>query len=107
MEPERAVKRRQVPTLTLELKTLDGGETWKSETAPLFGSVSSAKFSEPDAITGLSIQPVVSNGRLRSIHMDGRTGKVNSVYRANLRVMDAPVPGSRSFPRRSGTSRET
>ncbi len=35
MEPERAVKRRQLPTLTLELKSSDNGETWKSESAPL------------------------------------------------------------------------
>ena len=44
MEPERAVKRRQVPTLTLLLNTSDGGTTWRTQTAPLFGAVSSVRL---------------------------------------------------------------
>ena len=44
MDPERASKRRQVPTLTLLAQTSDGGATWSTSTAPLFGSVSSMRF---------------------------------------------------------------
>ena len=39
VNPERALERRQVPTLTLEMETLDGGTTWTSATAPLLGSI--------------------------------------------------------------------
>ena len=35
MDPERASKRKQVPTLTLLMQTMDGGATWTSSTVPL------------------------------------------------------------------------
>jgi hypothetical protein len=38
-DPERALRRRQAPTLTLEMETRDGGTTWSSATAPLLGSL--------------------------------------------------------------------
>src|SRR5262249_10576417 len=44
MEPERAVKRRQIPTLKLQLQTLDGGATWTATTAPLFGEAVSMRM---------------------------------------------------------------
>jgi hypothetical protein len=37
VDPEDAAKRRQWPTLSIGLDTDDGGRTWKSQTAPLFG----------------------------------------------------------------------
>lgn len=45
MDPARAYTQRQVPTLTLLLQTHDAGEKWSSETAPLFGIVSSMHIS--------------------------------------------------------------
>ena len=45
MEPDWAVKRRQVPTLKLELETKDAGATWSATTAPLFGDLLSLKLS--------------------------------------------------------------
>lgn len=44
MDPERAAKRKQVPTLTLLAQTEDGGVTWKSSTVPLFGLPTSVRF---------------------------------------------------------------
>jgi hypothetical protein len=44
MDPERAAKRKQVPTLTLMLQTVDGGATWASATVPLFGLATSLRF---------------------------------------------------------------
>jgi len=46
------VKRRQVPTLTLLLNTADAGATWKTQTAPLFGTVSSVRL---QGILGLAV----------------------------------------------------
>jgi hypothetical protein len=97
MEPERAVKRRQVPTLTLELKSLDGGDTWKSDTAPLFGVISNAKFMGPDAISVYQYNQSFE-WPAEVFHMDARTTKVTSVYRSNLRVMDCALfAGPRIF----------
>jgi hypothetical protein len=48
--PERAAKQRQVPTLTIELETLDGGVTWSPSTSPLFGVVGSLKLSRSDGL---------------------------------------------------------
>ena len=42
--PERAAAQRQVPTLTLELETLDGGVKWVPSTVPLFGVVENLKL---------------------------------------------------------------
>ncbi len=47
MDPERASKRKQVPTLTLLMQTNDGGATWESSTVPLFGLVTSLRFTGP------------------------------------------------------------
>ena len=45
IDPERA--RRQWPTLTIILETRDGGKTWKSSTASLFGQITRVSLS-PD-----------------------------------------------------------
>ncbi|HYA17971.1 MAG TPA: YCF48-related protein [Bryobacteraceae bacterium] len=37
MEPERAEQRREVPTYTVMLQTVDGGKTWKKSDASTFG----------------------------------------------------------------------
>jgi photosynthesis system II assembly factor YCF48-like protein len=50
MDPERAAKRKQVPTLTLLMQTSDGGATWNSSTVPVFGLVSSVRFSGGDGL---------------------------------------------------------
>jgi len=50
MDPERASKRKQVPTLTLLMQTNDGGATWESSTVPLFGLVTSLRFTGPDGL---------------------------------------------------------
>jgi len=97
MEPERAVKRRPVPMLSLSLKTLDGGATWKSDTAQVLGTLSNACLSGPD---GLSVyefnQSFASPSEV--YHLDGRAGKITNVYHDKLRVMDCTLfRGPRAF----------
>ncbi len=46
IDPQRAASIRQVPTLTILLSTIDGGENWKSSTAPLFGHPVSTTISK-------------------------------------------------------------
>lgn len=50
MDPERASKRKEVPTLTLMGQTADGGATWEMTTAPLFGLVTSLRYDGTDGL---------------------------------------------------------
>jgi photosystem II stability/assembly factor-like uncharacterized protein len=50
MDPERASKRKQVPTLTLLAQTGDGGATWGSSTVPLFGLVTNVRFTGAEGL---------------------------------------------------------
>ncbi len=90
MEPERAVKRSTVPVLALQLKTTDGGEKWVSSSATLLGAISSLRFAGNDS---LSIYQYDQTIRYPSevFHLDTSTGKLDAVYRSNLRVMDAAM----------------
>jgi hypothetical protein len=45
MEPDRARKRRELPSLTILLETRDGGRNWRSSQTSLFGVVSQIKMS--------------------------------------------------------------
>lgn len=53
MDPEDAQLRRQWPSLTLMLQTIDGGATWKGMTASLMGRIQRVRMS-PDG-SGLAI----------------------------------------------------
>jgi photosystem II stability/assembly factor-like uncharacterized protein len=50
VDPEKAAKRKEVPTLTLFVQTSDGGATWQTSTAPLFGMISSLRFIAPEGL---------------------------------------------------------
>jgi photosystem II stability/assembly factor-like uncharacterized protein len=50
MEPEVAIRRRQVPTLMVLLQTWDAGARWQFTTAPLFGAVASLRLAENDGL---------------------------------------------------------
>jgi photosystem II stability/assembly factor-like uncharacterized protein len=45
MEPDRAQRRRQWPTLSLALETRDGGATWKSTATSMFGQITRLRLS--------------------------------------------------------------
>jgi photosystem II stability/assembly factor-like uncharacterized protein len=44
MDPERASKRKEVPTLTLLAQTKDGGATWDTSSVPVFGLVTNIRY---------------------------------------------------------------
>jgi hypothetical protein len=98
MEPERAVKRRQVPTLTLLMNTVDGGATWKTQTAPLFGSVSSLRL---QGIAGLAVFSFNESFDSPSdvYRLELTTGKSERVFRQkDRRVTDCALfPGPQAF----------
>ena len=97
MEPERAVKRHQVPTLKLEVETTDGGETWKATTAPLFGDLSAMKLS---GTMGLAVFGFSESFDWPSevYRLDLKTGKIVLAFHAkNRRVFDCAVFPGRAF----------
>jgi hypothetical protein len=53
MDPQAALHHREWPHLTLELETLDGGKTWKSASASIFGLVTRIRFGSPGLGLGL------------------------------------------------------
>ena len=98
MEPEKAMRRRPVPTLTLELETRDGGMAWVSSTAPLIGSVASLRVSEN---LGLVVFGYADSFEWPSevYSLSLATGKSESVFKQkDRRVTDAiSFPGPRAF----------
>jgi len=91
MHPERTLSRRQQPRLTLELDTLDGGETWKSGTAPLLGSLVNARLV---GAGGLLVFNYVDSFEWPAevYRLDLNTGKSESVFKKKDRlVTDAAI----------------
>src|SRR6202040_3322293 len=80
MHPESTLSRRQQPRLTLELDTLDGGETWKSGTAPLLGSLVSTRLAGE---RGLLVFDYVDSFEWPAevYRLDLKTGQSESVYK--------------------------
>jgi hypothetical protein len=91
MHPESALHRRQQPRLTIELDTRDGGATWKSGTAPLLGSVVSARLAGEN---GLLVFAYADSFELPSevYRLDLKTGESESVFKKKDRlVTDAAI----------------
>ena len=53
IDPQAALSRREWPHLGLSLETNDGGKTWKSASASIFGHVTHVRFGPPGAGLGL------------------------------------------------------
>ncbi|MEQ1948630.1 MAG: hypothetical protein ABL995_15685 [Bryobacteraceae bacterium] len=93
MDPERALKRREVPTLTLEVETRDGGATWRSSTAPLIGSIVSLHLANAN---GLAVFGYADSFAWPSevVHLDLKNGKSQSVFKQkDRRVTDSAIFG--------------
>ncbi len=91
VDPEKALQRRQVPTLTLEMETRDGGMSWNSATAPLLGSLISLSLK---GASGLGIFAYADSFIVPSevFRFDLLTGKSDSVFKQKeRRVTDAMV----------------
>jgi len=98
MEPERAVKRRQLPTLAIVLQTLDGGATWTNSTAPLFGTVASVRLAGNQ---GMAVFEFNDSFEWPSevYRIDTKTGvSASAFHAADRRVTDGALfPGPRGF----------
>jgi hypothetical protein len=91
MVPEQMLRRRQVPTLTLQLATANGGAQWSSSTAPLLGAVTSLRLA---GMNGLAVFGYADSFEWPSevYRLDLRTGKSESVFKQKDRhVLDAAI----------------
>lgn len=97
MDPERAMKRREVPTLTFMLETTDGGGSWHMTTAPLLGNLTSVKLLGSN---GLAVFGFAESFEWPSevYRMDLANGKSTRTYREkDRRVMDCALFKDRAY----------
>jgi photosystem II stability/assembly factor-like uncharacterized protein len=83
MDPEAALNRRDYPHLTYSMETLDGGKTWKSSTASLFGQITRLRFGAPGLALGLIEYSAGFRYPSEVYKVDTRSGKsqTQSLYR--------------------------
>jgi hypothetical protein len=101
MHPESTLQRRQQPRLTLELDTRDSGATWTSGTAPLLGSVVSARLAGENGLVVFNYADSFE-WPAEVFRLDLKTGKSESVFKKRDRlVSDAALfsngPDARAF----------
>lgn len=98
LEPERAIKRKQLPNLTLMLQTMDGGATWHTSTAPLFGVVTSVRLAGRDGLVLMAFNESFE-WPSEVHHFDLATGMTTLAFHdKNVRVTDSMIfAGPRAF----------
>jgi hypothetical protein len=99
MDPEQAKGRREWPTLNIVLETLDGGKSWKSQTAPIFGRISRVDLAEDGR--GLAVLTFRNSFQVPSevVSVDWKNGSSAPVFHRNdRRVTDVVIdPGAYAY----------
>lgn len=93
LEPEKAQRRREWPSVSISLDTHDGGANWTASAASMFGQITRVRL-RSDGI-GLGLISYYENFQWPSevLRLDWTTGKSASVYREKDRVItDVAVP---------------
>jgi photosystem II stability/assembly factor-like uncharacterized protein len=92
MDPEAAKNRRQWPSTLVLLQTRDGGKTWDSSTASIFGRVSKISFAPDGASVGLIEFTDNFEWPSEVYRVDGHTGKSTRIFRrADRAISDAAL----------------
>jgi photosystem II stability/assembly factor-like uncharacterized protein len=81
MDPEAALNRRDFPHLSYSMETRDGGKTWKTASASLFGQVSRLRFGSDGLGLGLLEYGPSFRYPAEVYRIDTRTGKNQTLYR--------------------------
>lgn len=99
LDPEAAVLQRELPTLSLLLDTRDGGKTWTSSSASMFGRISKVRLL-PDR-TGIGLIEFLDAFEWPSevFRIDWETGKSTRIFRQRDRAVTdlALVPGGTAY----------
>jgi hypothetical protein len=96
VNPERAVGRRQWPTMSITLDTHDAGKSWTPATTSLFGHIACIRLS-PSGF-GLGLISFTDNFEWPSevFRLDWKKGKSTRVYRDhNRRITDVAIPSDK------------
>ena len=92
IDPEAALRRREWPHLSLRLETRDGGKTWKSGSASLFGQITRIRFGPPGTGLGLVEFSTAFQFPSEVYRIKWPTGGSETVYRdKNFAVTDVWV----------------
>jgi hypothetical protein len=88
---------RQIPTMTIQLQTMDGGVTWKPSAAPLFGQISGLKLRGPDGLVLFSYNELFEVPS-EVYRLTTRGGETVSAFRAkDRRVTDIALFDGHAF----------
>jgi hypothetical protein len=92
IDPQGALHHRELPHLTFELETSDGGKTWKSASASIFGQVTRIRFGPPSVGLGLIEYSDTFQFPSEAYRLSWPTGGSERVYRdKNFAVSDIAV----------------
>jgi photosystem II stability/assembly factor-like uncharacterized protein len=81
MDPEAALNRRDYPHLSYSMETRDGGKSWKTASASLFGQVSRVRFGAEGLGLGLLEYGPAFRYPSEVYRFDTRSGKTQTLYR--------------------------
>ena len=85
VDPREAASRRLWPTLSIGIRTIDGGDTWIAQTAPVFGTTVRMKI---NGNVGLSVVRYGESFEVPSeLYAINTTGKVQSAFKQKNRVV--------------------
>jgi photosystem II stability/assembly factor-like uncharacterized protein len=84
--PNAAKARRQAPTMTVQLQTLNGGLVWAASAAPLFGQVSGLRLTRSDGLIVFSYADTFE-WPAEVYRLDLRTGRTTSVFKQKDRAV--------------------
>jgi photosystem II stability/assembly factor-like uncharacterized protein len=88
-DPQAALRRRDVPHLTYSLSTRDGGKSWKSGFASLFGEIDRVRFLPDGRGLGLRVYKQGSPYPSQVYKIDWHSGRDQTIYRTpDLAVSD-------------------
>jgi len=81
MDPQSASTYRDVPHLNYSLETRDGGKTWRSSSASLFGDTTKVQFLKDGQGVGLVEYSQYFRMASEVYAIDWKTGKSHSIYK--------------------------
>jgi len=81
MDPASALYRADLPHLSYTVRTVDGGKTWTSSSASLFGEVQRVRFNPDGKGLGLAVYSQAFRYPSEVYHIDWHTGKSVTIYR--------------------------
>lgn len=87
VEPDTALERSERPHLNLTLKTADGGKTWSTDTASMFGRISRFRIGANGYALALTEFGASFAYPAEVYRIDGKTGATERIYRDKARAI--------------------